>query len=54
MVHLNHSFFVGIINLVIKMSLTNKVPEKDVHDLFTRVAPHYDQKMAGGKSSLKN
>lgn len=25
------------------MSLTNKVPEKDVHDLFTRVAPHYDQ-----------
>lgn len=43
MVHLNHSFFVGIINLVIKMSLTNKVPEKDVHDLFTRVAPHYDQ-----------
>ena len=21
------------------MSLTNKVPEKDVHDLFTRVAP---------------
>ena len=25
------------------MSLTNKVPEKDVHDLFTRVALHYDQ-----------
>lgn len=25
------------------MNLTNKVPEKDVHDLFTRVAPHYDQ-----------
>lgn len=25
------------------MSLTNKVPEKDVHDLFSRVAPHYDQ-----------
>lgn len=22
--------------------LTNKVPEKDVNDLFTRVAPHYD------------
>lgn len=43
MVHLNHSFFVGIINLVIKMSLTNKVPEKDVHDLFTRVAPYYYQ-----------
>ena len=43
MVHLNHSFFVGIINLVIKMSLTNKVPEKDVHDLFTRDAPQCDQ-----------
>lgn len=25
------------------MSLTNKVPEKDVHDLFSRVAPHYDR-----------
>lgn len=25
------------------MSLTNKVPEKDVHDMFTRVAPHYDK-----------
>lgn len=25
------------------MSLTNKVPEKDVHDLFSRVASHYDQ-----------
>lgn len=25
------------------MSLTNRVPEKDVHDLFSRVAPHYDQ-----------
>lgn len=25
------------------MTLTNKVPEKDVHDLFTRVAPHYDK-----------
>lgn len=24
------------------MSLTNKVPEKDVNDLFTRVAPNYD------------
>ena len=22
--------------------LTNKVPEQDVHDLFTRVAPKYD------------
>ena len=22
--------------------LTNKVPEKDVNDLFTRVAPNYD------------
>ena len=43
MIHLNHSFFVGIINLVINMSLTNKVPEQEVHDLFTRVAPHYDQ-----------
>ncbi|WP_297815817.1 bifunctional demethylmenaquinone methyltransferase/2-methoxy-6-polyprenyl-1,4-benzoquinol methylase UbiE [uncultured Lactobacillus sp.] len=25
------------------MTLTNKVPEKDVHDLFSRVAPNYDK-----------
>lgn len=34
------SFFV---EKVIKMTLTNKVPEIEVHDLFSRVAPNYDK-----------
>lgn len=27
----------------LSMTLTNKVPEKEVHDLFSRVAPNYDK-----------
>ena len=25
------------------MTLTNKVPEQEVHDIFDRIANHYDQ-----------